>query len=154
MVGMLKKSERSPLARPWFRSPLPGLRRELEDVFASMWPEGEGWFAQVEVPTADMSETDNAVEVRMDLPGVKPEEIHIELDGDVLTISGEKKEEKEEKGKTFHRIERFQGKFARSMRMPAEVAMDKVEAKIHEGVLTVTLPKTEVSKAHKIEVQG
>ena len=68
-----------------------------------------------------MAETDTALEAKIDLPGVKPDEIEIQLNGNVLTISGEHKEEKEEKGKTYHRLERHSGCFSRSIALPCPV---------------------------------
>jgi HSP20 family protein len=100
-----------------------------------------------------MSETPNTIEVRMDLPGIKPEEIDIQLANGVLTVSGERKEEKEEKDKTFHRLERHYGSFSRSVTVPSALADDKVDAQYHDGVLTVTLQKTEEAKAKKIKVK-
>lgn len=105
------------------------------------------------VPSMDLSETPNTVEVRMDVPGMKSEDIDIQLANGVLTISGERKEEKEEKGKTFHRVERHYGSFSRSVTVPTAVSEDKVDAQYHDGVLTVNLQKTEEAKARKIKVK-
>ena len=90
----------------------------------------------------------------MDVPGLKPEEIEIQLNNGILTVSGERREEKEEKGKTFHRIERRHGSFSRSVTLPAAVAEDKVDAQCHDGVLTITLQKTEEAKSRKIKVKS
>ena len=105
------------------------------------------------LPSLDVSETPSTVGVRMDVPGMNSEEIDIRLANGVLTISGERKEEMEEKGRTFHRVERSYGSFSRSITLPAAVAEDKVEAQYNDGVLTVTLQKTEEAKARKIEVK-
>lgn len=137
------------------RDPLMTLRDEMEDLLSRIWGDGdEGWFGGTMAPSADLSETDKAVEVRMDLPGVKPEEIDIQLNNNVLTVSGERSEEKEEKGRTYHRVERRAGKFARSFTLPCAVAEDEVAAEHHDGILTITLPKTEEAKARKITVKG
>lgn len=106
------------------------------------------------LPEVNMTETDKAVEVTVELPGMKPEEVKVELHDGALWIMGEKKEEKEEKGKTFHRIERRTGAFRRVMPMPVEVEADKVDARFHDGVLTVALPKIEKVAPKKIEVKG
>ena len=95
------------------------------------------------------SETDTAIEAKLDLPGVKPEEVEIQLNGNVLTISGERKEEEEEKGKTFHRVERRVGQFSRSMSLPCPVEEDEVAASYKDGVLTIMLPKNRRSKNAK-----
>jgi HSP20 family protein len=101
----------------------------------------------------DLSETDTAVETKMDLPGVKPEEIEIQLNGNVLTVSGERKEEQEEKGKTYHRLERRVGNFSRSMTLPCPVEEDEVAASYKDGVLSITLPKTDEAKTRKIKIK-
>ena len=106
------------------------------------------------LPEVNMAETDKAVEVTVELPGMKPEEVKVELHDGALWIMGEKKEEKEEKGKTFHRIERRTGAFRRVMPLPVEVEADKVDARFHDGVLTIGLPKIEKAAPKKIEVKG
>jgi HSP20 family protein len=94
------------------------------------------------VPEANVLETEKAVEVTLDLPGMKPEDVKLEVRDGRLCVSGEKREEKEEKGETFHRIERRSGSFLRAIPLPARVDDAKAEAKFAEGVLKVTLPKT------------
>jgi HSP20 family protein len=94
------------------------------------------------IPEANVLETDKAVEVTLDLPGMKPEDVKLEVREGRLCVSGEKREEKEEKGKTFHRIERRTGSFLRAIPLPTMVDDTKAEAKFTEGVLKVTLPKT------------
>ena len=128
---------------------------EMEKFIGRLWEDGEdGWFIGHNVPSVDISETDAAVEAKVDLPGVDPKEIDIQLNGNVLTISGERKEEKEDKGKTYHRVERRSGSFSRSLSLPCPVEEDEVAAEFHEGVLTVTLPKTEDAKTRKIAVKS
>jgi len=106
------------------------------------------------LPPVNVVETDKAVEVTVELPGMKPEEVKVEIKDQHLLITGEKKEEKEEKGKTFHRIERRAGMFRRMLPLPAEVMEEKVEARFAEGVLKVTLPKAENAAPRQIEVKG
>jgi HSP20 family protein len=126
----------------------------MEDLVSRFWGDGEeAWPTGRLIPSVDLSETPKALEVRVDLPGVKPKEIDIQVSGNLLTISGEKKEEKEEKGKTFHRIERYSGSFSRTMALPCAVNEDEVAAEYHDGVLTITLPKTEEAKTRKITVK-
>ena len=157
MAGTLTTRRPRGLLSAW-REPFPAfpmIREEMGDLLSRVWGNGaEEWFGGTLTPSVDVSETDGTVEVRMDLPGVKANEIEIQINNNVLTISGERKEEKEEKGRTFHRVERRIGSFSRSLALPAAVAEDKVNAEYHEGVLKVTLPKTEQSKAHKIKVKG
>jgi len=105
------------------------------------------------LPEANIAETEKAVEITVDLPGMKPEEVKVELREGVLWITGEKKEEKEEKGKTFHRVERRTGSFRRGFALPTEVEEAKVGAKFDGGVLHITLPKAEKVAPKRIEVK-
>jgi HSP20 family protein len=137
------------------REPFQALQQEMDDLihrFSAGW--NADWAGGVSVPSIDLTETDKTIEVRMDLPGVKAEEIDIEVSGNTLRVSGERKEEKEEKGKTYHRVERYSGSFARSVTLPCAVKEDKVSAQCHDGVLTISLPKTEEAKTHKIKVKS
>ena len=130
-------------------------RKEMDQMLSNAWtsPFGGEWLS-AGMPSADISETDQAIEVRLDLPGVKPDEIDIQLDSNVLTIRGERTEEQEEKGKKFHRVERHSGTFARSFALPQSVNEDEVAAEYRDGVLMVTLPKTDEAKARKIVVKA
>jgi HSP20 family protein len=116
--------------------------------------EDTGFAILTHVPSLDVSETNNEVCVKVDLPGMKSDEIEISLDANILTISGERSEEKEEKGRTFHRVERKSGKFSRSVSLPCSVEDDSVMADYKNGTLTVTLPKSETAKTRKIKVKG
>lgn len=136
------------------RGPVSGLLEEFEDAVGRLWEGREdGWSFGYSVPSLDISETDKSVEVKLDLPGIKPKEIEIQLNGNVLTVSGERKEEQEEKGKTYHRVERRSGSFSRSITLPCAVQEDEVAAEYRDGVLTVTLPKTEEARTRKIAVK-
>lgn len=139
---------------PFFdRNPFSALEEELDDLlnrYRSEW-NGDGSMAVI-APPLDLSETEDAFQIRMNLPGVKAEEVDIQISENTLRISGEHKEEKEEKGKTFHRLERRIGSFSRSLTLPAAVQADKVSAECKDGVLTVNLPKCEATKTQKIKV--
>jgi len=140
--------------RPLFnRDPFGSLQQEMDDLLTrfKMDFNGDGNLAEV-VPSLDFSETDEAYQIRMNVPGVKAEEVSIEVVGNAIRISGEHKEEKEEKGRTYHRVERRTGSFARSLTLPAAIKQDKVAAECKDGILTVTLPKVEAAKAQKIKV--
>jgi len=144
--------------KPFFtRDPFAGFQKEMDDLLsrfqADFTSNGNGLAAAIS-PSVDLSETDEALQLRMDVPGIKPEEINIEVSGDTIRISGEHAEEKEEKGKTFHRLERRTGSFARALTLPAAVKENQVSAEVADGVLTITLPKTEVSKPQKITVKA
>jgi len=105
------------------------------------------------VPEANIAETDKTVEVSMDLPGMKPEEVKVEMHEGQLWITGERKEEKEEKGKTWHRVERRSGQFRRVLSLPTNVDAERVDAKLADGVLHVTLPKAAGATAKSIQVK-
>ena len=105
-------------------------------------------------PSLDVSETKDAFAVKAEIPGMEPSDIHVELDNQVLTIKGEKKQEKENKGEHCYRMERSYGAFARSVRLPAPVDTSKVTAGFKNGVLTVTLPKTPGAKGTEISVKA
>lgn len=105
------------------------------------------------LPLVDLSETEDAVHVTVELPGVQAKEVDISLTEDLLTIRGEKKSEKEEKKRDYHRVERSYGLFTRTVRLPAVVDADKVEATFKDGVLTINMPKREEAKTRKVKVE-
>lgn len=104
-------------------------------------------------PVVDVVENADSVTVKAELPGIDPKDVDISVSGDTLTIKGEKKEEKEEKGKSFYRVERTYGSFCRSISLPTGVEADKAKADYKDGVLSVTLPKSEKVKAKKIPIK-
>ena len=105
-------------------------------------------------PALDVSETENALIVKAEVPGMDQKDIDINLSDGLLTITGEKKHEKEDKDENYHCVERHYGKFSRTMRVPFEVEADKVDATYKDGVLKVTLPKAERAKPKKIEIKS
>jgi HSP20 family protein len=104
-------------------------------------------------PPVDIQETEKEYIVKADLPDVKKEDVKIEIDEDVLTVEGERKQEKEEKDKRFHRTERSYGRFVRRFALPTHVDGTAVKAEFKDGVLNVHLPKTEAAKPKAIEVK-
>jgi HSP20 family protein len=146
---------REPRTRRRWLEPFTALQDEIGELASSFFGEvGEAWPRGLMVPSLDLSETDGDVEARLDLPGIKPEEIDIQLSDNTLTVSGQRKEEKEEKGKTYHRVERRQGSFSRTVVLPCTVNEDKVDAQYKDGVLSIKMPKTEEAKARKIKVRS
>ncbi len=103
-------------------------------------------------PALDVEETDDTVIVRAELPGLRPADFTIETTADRLTIRGEKRVESEERGRGFYRVERRYGAFARSVALPCAIDRDRAEATYADGVLRVTLPKTEAAKARQIKI--
>lgn len=100
-------------------------------------------------PQVDVVEGDKEIKVSAELPGLDEKDIQVTLSHNLLTISGEKKEEKEDKGKNYYRMERSYGSFRRSIPLPREIDADKVEAAFKKGVLTITLPKTAATQDRK-----
>jgi HSP20 family protein len=106
------------------------------------------------MPLVDIAETKDEVIVKAEIPGMTKEEISISLSDNVLTLRGEKKKEKEEKGKTFYRMERSYGSFVRSLTLPTAVLAGKVKAVYKDGVLEITLPKSEQVKSKEIPISA
>jgi HSP20 family protein len=104
-------------------------------------------------PMVDISETDDEYLVKAEIPEVKKEEVKVRVEDGVLTIEGERKQEKEEKGKKFHRVERYYGTFLRTFNVPENVDEKKVRAEFKDGVLIVHLPKAEMAKPKAFEVK-
>lgn len=103
-------------------------------------------------PTVDISETGTAYLVKAEIPGVKKEDVKVTIQDGMLTIQGERRQEKEEKGKKFHRIECSYGSFMRSFRVPDDADENSVKAEFKDGMLNVTLAKSEKAKPKSIEV--
>jgi HSP20 family protein len=139
---------------PWTGT--TSLRKEMERLFDRFlepsWPEmpalGE-W-----EPKVDVSENKDAIIVKAEIPGVEQKDISLSLQDGVLTIKGEKQDEKEEKDKRYHRVERSYGAFARAFRLPGAVDASRVTATFKDGVLTVTLPKTAEAKGTMIPIKA
>lgn len=105
-------------------------------------------------PSVDVAETESEIVLRAEIPGMKQEEIDIELTGDTLTIRGERKFENEERRENFVRVERSYGRFQRSFTVGVPVKSDEVRATYKDGVLEIVLPKSEENKPRKIGVTG
>ncbi len=127
--------------------------RELEDVstrlnrifgrFPARAESGNQMLAMADwAPSVDISETDTAYLIKGEIPGVKKEDVKVTIENGMLTIQGERKQEKEEKGKKFHRVECSYGSFMRSFQMPDDADEDKVTAEFKDGMINVTLAKS------------
>ncbi|MEJ2718711.1 MAG: Hsp20/alpha crystallin family protein [Deltaproteobacteria bacterium] len=151
---------------PWRRREIDRARersaadlwREMDNLFERFF--GEAGRSEVApgrtfAPAFDISETDDELVVRAELPGIDPKEVDINLTGDRLTIKGEKKEKKEERGESYHRVERSFGSFSRSFQLPCEVKEEDIKAVYKNGVLDLRLPKADnvKRKTFKIEVK-
>lgn len=104
------------------------------------------------MPAVDIRETENAIELDAELPGLTKKDIELSVENNVLTLSGERRFENEENRDSYHRVERGYGKFTRSFTLQGTVDREKVQAKFKDGVLTIHLPKTEMAKARRIEI--
>src|SRR6185503_3912247 len=115
---------------------------------ATMAPAGERMWA----PLADMYETKDDLIVTFELPGLREKEVNVSITGDVLTVRGERRFERDLKDEGFYRLERVYGKFERSMPLPIPVQADKVKATYRDGVLEIRLPKVEAVKPKEIKI--
>jgi HSP20 family protein len=133
------------------------LREAMDRLFAESFVSPRSWSAPTEEGVAtlalDVFEDDNDVTVQASVPGVKPEDIELSITGDVLTIKGETREQKEERQGDYHVRERRCGAFQRSITLPAQIDADKADAKFKDGVLTLTLPKREEVKPKTIKIK-
>lgn len=143
--------------QPYFgEEPFLTLREEMDDLFNRFaggdW--NSDWLAKSFAPLFDMVECDDCIEVRMDLPGIQANDLDVEVTGNILRIGGERKEEKEEKKKTYHRVERRLGSFSRSVTLPCHIKENGIIAECHDGILYVKMPKCEEAKSRKIKVKS
>jgi len=136
---------------PWRwreRDMLPSLdavRGRMGHLFTKLWAEGpmRSQERRQFTPAIDISETEKEIIVRVEITGIDPKDVDVSLAGDTLTIRGEKKDEKEEKGEDFHRVERSFGSFARSFALPRRVRQDKIKADYKDGVLSLRIAKAD-----------
>ena len=132
-----------------------GFRKDVDDLFGHLFSEAlprqdvSRW-----TPRLNVSETDAEYEVTLDAPGLTPDAFDVELRQGHLWISGERKSEHEEEGKTWHRVERSYGSFQRSVHLGDDVNPEQVNAEYKDGVLHVTVPKSEQAQTRKVTVKG
>ena len=141
-------------------NPFLVLRGEMDKVFDNFFRGFEmepfGKAPGVFQPKVNVADGEKEITVSVEIPGMDEKDIELSLTKDALTIKGEKKEEKEEKGKNFHRMERSYGSFSRTLPLPVEINTDKAVADYKKGVLTIVLPKTEkaVKETKKIPIKA
>lgn len=152
-MGQLSKQ------RPGFPSGIDRMRDEFDRALRSFWG-GNGEFESILPisdwqPSVDISETDDALQVKVDLPGMKPEEVEISVTDDRLTIKGERKEKSvtDDKETKVHRVERHYGSFSRIIALPPGTKADEVVAEADNGVITIHLPKGKVTTAKRVTVK-
>jgi HSP20 family protein len=150
----MKPMELQPYRRGHLFSGLTDLHRQLNRLFEDFsidWPRGgeREW-----APLADIAETENAIQVRVEIPGVEEKDLEISVAGNVLTIRGNKHVEEEKKGKTWWSRETLDGTFSRTLQLPTDIDADHIEAMHHAGVLEVRLPKKAAAAARKIKIKS
>ena len=142
------RSALAPYYRPW------SMLRDLEELYSSFW---DSWrpsqLSSGLAPQMDVYEEKGNLIVKTELPGIESKDLDVRLEGDVITIKAEKKEEVKEDA-THHTSERYYGQYSRSVKLPFSVKEDSVSASLEKGVLEITLPKAEAVEAKKIEVKA
>jgi HSP20 family protein len=135
--------------------PLEDLYRDMDNLVQHLFGEENRQVGRENyAPMLNLSETEGQYELTADLPGIKPENVSVEVHEGQITISGQREAEKEETNKTFHRVERQYGEFRRTVSLPVPVDEQKITASYKDGVLTVVLPKSEKVKPKRIPVQS
>jgi HSP20 family protein len=153
MANTLAPSRPQSPATP--REPFSILRKEMDDLISNFWGTNQSnWLSTSLSPAMDIAELDNAFTVKVDIPGLEAKDLNVQVHGNTVTVSGNRQEEKETKDKTFYRMERRTGSFSRTVTMPCNINEDEVVAEYVNGVLTLTLPKSESAKAKKINVKS
>lgn len=156
MYDLVRRNRENGAVRPWgsFERTFEDLRREINQLFDGAPLDGmPERLTNDFAPTVDVVENPDDIRVTCNLPGVEKDQISVSVTDNVLTISGEKHEEKTEKDAQYHRRESWYGKFERSLPLPAYVDRDKIDATMKNGVLTLTLPKQEEAKQKRISVK-
>jgi len=134
---------------------LARMRKEMDRLFENFFstrPRRTGLLEGTWQPSVDVSETDDEIIVKAELPGLTHDDINISLTDNVLTIKGEKKQEKEDKGENYHRVERSYGNFQRTFTLPSSVQSENTKATFKDGILTINIPKTEEAKPKEIKI--
>lgn len=128
----------------------------FENFFTPMWGGTNRISNMLRAPEADVIETENELRVEVEMPGLAPENVDVSLEGNVLTISGEKQEQRQEgdEQNTWHLSERRYGRFTRSFVLPRDVEQEQIQAHFENGVLSVTIPKSERARRRRIEIQA
>jgi len=134
---------------------LRNIQDEMTRLFTGVAPSNrEEMFSGAWNPTVDIFEGKDALVIEADLPGMNREDFELSIENNVITLSGERKFEKKTDGENYHRVERSYGSFTRSFTLPQNVTAEGAKAEFNDGVLRVSLPKREETKARKIEITG
>lgn len=133
--------------------PFRELQREIDRLFDDFFRTEVRPVKEFFAPDMDVYETDNEVVIEVEIPGIDRKDVKITVEENILKISGEKKVEREQKGKNYYYVERSTGKFERAIRLPDYVDVEKIKAEYKNGVLTIKVPKKEERKKKVIEVE-
>ncbi|HEX2078350.1 MAG TPA: Hsp20/alpha crystallin family protein [Longimicrobium sp.] len=139
-----------------YRSATELFRPFFENFLETGWGGRMAGMDLLRTPSADVMETDDEIRVTVELPGMRRENIEVSMENNVLTITGEKKEERREQDENdrWHLAERRYGRFTRSFVLPAEVESERIQAHFQDGVLHVAIPKSEKARPRRIEIRG
>jgi HSP20 family protein len=129
------------------------MNRLFSDVRAQAPVRGEEIVQGAWIPAVDIFETNEAIVLKAELPGITAQDISVEVKDNTLTLKGEKKFEKEVKEENYHRVERSYGSFQRAFTLPGTIHQEKVKAKFKDGILEITLPKVEEAKPKQVKVE-
>jgi HSP20 family protein len=150
-------------SRSWMQDPLFQLQREIDRVFEDVFSGGGSGGGNtggrsgslMSAPRIDLQDSEGELRLHADLPGVQPSDLDVRVEGDVLTIRGERKSESERNEQNFHVMERSHGRFQRSIQLPFAPDPDQVQASVREGVLELRIPKrAPQERSRRIEVRG
>jgi HSP20 family protein len=130
------------------------MNRMFSEFFRSGNAEEAGWGLRTWTPPVDIYETDDALVLKAELPGVSKDDVSLEIHNNTLILRGERKHEAEVREENYHRVERAYGTFQRSFVLPTMVDQEKVQATYHDGVLELRLPKLETAKPKRIAISG
>jgi HSP20 family protein len=135
-------------------NPLSALQQEIDRLFDGFSRSFAGFPSPELMPSMDLSETDKEIEITAELPGLEEKDIQLNIADNVLTIRGEKKNEREETKKDYHLVERSYGSFTRSVQLPDGVNADNIKAVMSKGVLKVSVPKPAPAQTKKIDIKA
>jgi HSP20 family protein len=134
---------------------LSRLNNEINDLFSRFFGDSDKPFYDNTLwPAIDIHQDENNVTINAEVPGCEPDDIDISISDNTLTITGEKKLESEKKEKGYYHLERTYGNFRRELTLPSDIDTEKIDASCKNGVLSITLPKTEKAKPLKVKVKG
>ena len=135
-------------------NPFSALQQEIDRLFEGLSRGFSGFPGREAMPSMDLSETDKEIEITAELPGLEEKDIQLNVADNVLTIRGEKKNEREETQKDYHLVERSYGSFTRAVQLPDGVNPDSIKAVMSKGVLKVTVPKPAPAQTKKIDIKS